>query len=413
MTTYVYRTRCPLTPLRPQFPGARITPAGSLDLEGTTDLMRKELILEFLSGSHKTGIVSPIASYGALHAMFVNLEPHRYVPDAGYLHPQEGNEMFRAIHRAAGFMSARGAADRISAGFNWSELSWGAGLEEQGGFCSLPSKFHVHLWASSAPPEIGKCHVYNDSKSEWVPETELTPEQHRLLIENDYGVPLGRLLAERACDEIVNSSMAGSDVARRLADPGVWSSDARGAMAALPCPPLAVLADPLLFSRVIQPVSRAAIRLLDSLTESFTDMNCRAMRQVLKKTERGPLSSADLAALRAVPRVRGEDQIAAELTARELPLSLIPVLLPPIRERCEGTDTRRMWRRGFGFALVITGALDGNATEFRLMPGVYLGSGGVVEAQQIILSRVPMPAPAAELQRRARLMAALADCVAA
>jgi hypothetical protein len=408
--------RCPLTPTRVAkvtHASERITPETALDLERLLAAISPEVILRFRAGRGLWGIVSPIASYGSSHVMVTNLDRNRYVAGAESLTAVEGDEMFRISIQALGFLSQRTAADNVSLGYNWSEFSWGVGLEEQAGFASMPTKFHLHAWARPAPPEEGKQAIFNDAKTEWVREEDLSPQLYRLLVKNDYGVPLGGLLAA-AIGKALGS--AGPALITELANPSTWSFDARGACATLKRPLLSLGTDyPRLFSRVIQPIARATTDVLNSLTETFTDMNCSQLRSILKKVEYGLLSTQDLATLRAVPKVRPEDEISSAFRVQNWPAELLPVLLPAVRERCSDPyrhDSSRMWRKGFGYALVLSGPAEGPACELRIMPGVYLGAGGVVEAQRIVLSRVPIPAPHNELVRRSRMMSELGRSVA-
>ena len=45
-----------------------------------------------------------------------------------------------------------------------------------------------------------------------------------------------------------------------------------------------------------------------------------------------------------------------------------------------------MWRKGFGYAWVVTGNLNMKA-QLRIQAGLYIGPGGIVEAQGMILRR--------------------------
>jgi hypothetical protein len=418
----VLRMKCPLTPIRrggaaQSIASERITPETALDLERLLITISPEIISRFHAGPAKWAVVSPIASYSSSHVMIANIDEKRYVPGAEFLSAPEGDEVFQVSIQALDFLSRKSAADHVSVGVNWSEFSWGLGLEEQSGFASMPTKVHFHVWTWPAPPDVGRLSVYNDAKTEWVREEDLPPHLYRLIIKNDYGVLLGDLLAASAREALVQTGAAGLAVASELVNPTTWSCDARGAYATLKRSLLSLLKDdPRIFSRVIQPIARAASDLLIRLTEIFTDMNCSRLREILKGIEAGPLSATEIAALRAVPNVRPEDEIRSALDAQGLPAGLVQAILPAVRERClesRASDPSRMWRKGFGYALVLSGPVEGQACELRLMPGVYLGPGGVVEAQRVVLSRVPIPAPHNELLRRSRMMLQLGCSIAA
>jgi len=64
------------------------------------------------------------------------------------------------------------------------------------------------------------------------------------------------------------------------------------------------------------------------------------------------------------------------------------VLLNPVKNRCLETDHHHTWwRKGFGYALVFKSRKSDKKCELRILPGVYLGPGGVVEAQGVLLKR--------------------------
>jgi hypothetical protein len=391
----------------------RITPAASLFLTQMLEALDPEVVRRFVADGSLWAMISTLASYSPLHVMLLNVE-RRYVPGPESLSAAEGNRVLRVAARFLEMVSGRSGAEKAQLGFNWSPYGLGPGLEEQGGWQSIITKFHLHCWVTWALPEEGKISEFNVWKTDWVREEELSPQLHRLLIKNDYGAPLGRLLAE-ASRAAMDSRRVDGAVASVLRNERNWCFDARGAAVTIPCPLLELLTEePKLFENIIQPVARACSDLLCRLTEIFTDMDCVKLHRTLAKVESGPLPECDIAELRAVPKVRAEGEIRNGLKANGWPLELIPVLLPAIENRClraETSEDWQMWRKGFGYAFLLSGALDGCSSELRLMPGVYLGPGGVVESQRMVLSRVPVPAPEAELVRRSRMLTELSRWV--
>jgi hypothetical protein len=412
----VLRKKRPLMPLVPnRGPSERITPETSLDPERLMEAISPAIIAVFLADGVRWALVAPIASYESAHLMAMSIET-RYVPGPESLTAVEGNKVIRVAGRCLVSLSRRTAAENVSLGWNYSPNSWGEGLEEQRGYQSMPTIVHFHFWADPPIPEPGKMAVFNDSKDDWVREDELSAEFRRLLIENDHGVPIGSLLAEASREAMGRIDSRGR-VASVLRQPGNWSFDARGAVTSIPHPLLEVLAtEPELFAGVLQPISCGCAELLCRLTASFTDMDCARLRGILAQIEHGRLPAREVAALRAVPHLRKEDAIRAALERNGLPQDLLRVLLPAIRERCVRagmSDPLNMWRKGFGYACVLSGPVDGPSCEVRIMPGVYLGAGGVVEAQRVVLSRVPVPAPYNELLRRSRMLFEVGRCAAA
>jgi len=130
------------------------------------------------------------------------------------------------------------------------------------------------------------------------------------------------------------------------------------------------------------------------LTEAFTTMNCEDVDQLLRGIEGGSLSLEARRKLRAAPALRPDHEIREHLAKKYLPESLFTCLKPAIKNRCEEQGTsEQWWRKGFGYSLLL-GTLprkddseSSACSELRILPGVYCGPGGVVEAQGVFLQR--------------------------
>lgn len=73
---------------------------------------------------------------------------------------------------------------------------------------------------------------------------------------------------------------------------------------------------------------------------------------------------------------------------RYLPEPLLPELHTAVEARCrQDGPAENWWRKGFGYALVLIDNRRRGSVTLRLLPGVYVGPGGVVEAQRIVLRR--------------------------
>jgi hypothetical protein len=91
--------------------------------------------------------------------------------------------------------------------------------------------------------------------------------------------------------------------------------------------------------------------------------------------------------LRTAPKIKDIDQIFSNLKNFKLPVELLKVLYNPIESRCRQIGKPiDHWRKGFGYALVMSDCHDDDGgCHLKIMPGVYTGRGGVVEAQGVVL----------------------------
>jgi hypothetical protein len=115
--------------------------------------------------------------------------------------------------------------------------------------------------------------------------------------------------------------------------------------------------------------------------------------------------------LRAVPALRPIEEISSVFREREYPETLLEAILDPILNRCSQKGNHlNWWRKGFGYALVLSGPSNGNSGEIRIMPGVFVGPGGVVEAQGIVLQRPEdKQVPESEIKERSSILWQLAE----
>ena len=137
------------------------------------------------------------------------------------------------------------------------------------------------------------------------------------------------------------------------------------------------------------PLAEKLNEVMIALTESFTDMDCRQIDAMIGRAVTVPTDKIAIDILRNPPRLKNRDEIHRSLKKNGLSEDLASSLYEPIRSRCmlEG-ESCHWWRKGFGYALVIGDGIDNNnLSHIKIMPGVYVGPGGVVEAQGVILQR--------------------------
>lgn len=393
---------------RPPAPD-RIGPEASLNLEYLVEQVRRQVVFERRFCGGRWSVISVLAPYSPLlHLMIMETSKSRYIPGPEWVADPEGDQVMRICAAVLSFIAEaeRGTADEIYAGYNWTPRAWGLDLEEGRGrgFQTVLTKLHFMLWARYQLPDAGKKTVINDYSSEWVPADSLEKQQARLIIENNYGKLLGRVMAEAV--EKAFASRGGVPVCGcgGLLNFRRWSFGPRGITAPFRGSLLALLqGSPHFFTDVLKPMAVALEELMRELTEAMTSVNCRQMDTVLRRTEQGPLCDADLSWLRETPRLRPVGEIKAAFRAQGWPSRLLSALLTAVRARCEaelGHVVPDMWRKGFGYSMVFSSSPRGKSGEMRIMPSVYLGPGGVFETEAAVLNRVAQEAPPSELRRR-------------
>jgi hypothetical protein len=108
--------------------------------------------------------------------------------------------------------------------------------------------------------------------------------------------------------------------------------------------------------------------------------------------------------------MRPAAQINVVFREKRWPVELLECLLPLVQARCAVASDHPagpVWRKGFGYALVLSGSAWGSGGEMRIMPVAHLGPAGVVEAHGIALERVKQYAPLSELRRKGAELCAL------
>ena len=109
-------------------------------------------------------------------------------------------------------------------------------------------------------------------------------------------------------------------------------------------------------------------KIFRNLTESLTTINCEEFDKLLKSAVEKPSYMnvvKNLTLLRSKPCLKKISEIVESFENHKYPLTLLDEIFEPVQNRCkEEGDIFDMWRKGF-----------------------YTGSGGVVEAQGMILKR--------------------------
>ena len=360
---------------KPQ-PTKRIRPVDSLNLKKMIKEIDKSTIITLDIDGKPWSVVSVYSSYSPdIHVMLVEASSNRCLAGPERVPASEGDSLMAVWAAILDFIVGSKTSNSIYAGYNWSPRSWGQ-EEEKTGFQSLPTKWHPHIWGWPSL-NIKKSTKYVKS----VKSTLLMPYEKRLLGNNNYSESFGKLIRK----EIQKTFRKNSLLFKLFPDKN-WLIDGRGIYATSNLPLLNILKYPKFFSRVLKPVAALLEQLTGDLTEILTDIKCKEIDKILIETEKGVPKNWKI--LRDRPIIQSENYIIRQFKKNGWPGSFLKAILEPVKNRCqEKGNCLDWWRKGFGYALILTDLSAGRCAEIRIMPAVYVGPGGVVEAQGIILKR--------------------------
>lgn len=331
-------------------------------------------------GDKPWSVVSVVSPYTPdLHVMVLEASPDRYLPALDIMDPEEGEALMALWATIASYLGERDTCSRLCVGYNWSPRAWGE-AEERGGFQSLPTKWHPMFWSWPAMPEVGVSKEY----ARWIQPEALPPSVRRLMGENNYAEALGLWISDR-----IQAGLAVQGTDLSYIDSESWKSNSQGLSALVRASSLrSLFEEDGFFSRFLHPLAQVMETAMRDMTETLTSMRYQEYYEVLGRIEQGPLSNVDIAFLRSPPHVRSYGEAEKAWLDRGLPQELLPELHAAADRRCRETGPEEdWWRKGFGYALVLTEDCGKGTVNLRIMPGVYVGPGGVVEAQQVVLRR--------------------------
>ena len=357
----------------------RMRPEDALDLRSAMMELEKSRIFSFGDQEKSWSVVAVYSPYSPdVHVMVIETHVHRYLPGPEWISDSEGNALMDIWTSILEFVAEREESDTIYVGYNWSPRAWGK-EEEKTGLQSIPTKWHAMIWVWPPFPKSNEKSQY----AEWIEFQSLSPNIQRLMGKNTYAVSFCQLILQR-----LESAFPEGSQFVELFPPEDWRNDERSIYVDFDGSVLDILRTQEFFSQVLKPMAIVMEGLMRELTEAFTDLDCRFMDRILLKTEQGPLDKEDLQKLREPPKLRSMDEIRTRFEESKLPECLLEDLLAPVRNRClEVGDPADWWRKGFGYALVLSGSAKEKIGKLRIMPGVYVGPGGVVEAQGVVLRR--------------------------
>ncbi len=364
----------------------RIRPQDSLDLKGMLREMKKSSVMGFDIDKKPWLLTSVYSSYTPdIHVMLLEASANRYIAGPEKISNKEGEHLMKMWAAILEFIGKRENIETVHCGYNWSPRSWGI-EEEKTGFQSLPTKWHPHIWAWPALSAAEGPKFDNlNKKEEWyvkqINMSSLSIQEKRLLGENDYAKPFGLLIKKRLTDKFSKDSLL-----FKLFPLKTWNIDSRGLVVQFNESITAVLKSPGFFTQVLKPLAAMLEEIIRELTDCFTELKCRDIDRILRQTEKS--IPKDLEILRAAPQIRDKDTVKKIFRERKYPAGLFDALWQPVWNRCrEEGDPVNWWRKGFAYALILYGPSKVNRGQLRIMPGVYVGSGGIVEAEGYLIKR--------------------------
>ena len=359
-------------------PTKRIRPADSLNLKKMVKEISKSTVITLDINEKPWSVTSVYSSYSPdLHVMLVETSSNRCLTGPERVPDSEGDCLIKALAAIMTFITDRKNNVSIHFGYNWSPRSWGK-EEEKTGFQSIPTKWHPHVWCW---PDFDNLSVQKGKYVKLINPDSLGQQEKRLLGNNNYAEPFGIFIRDRLKKTFCKSSLF-----YKLFPYSNWVIDGRGISVPFNLSIDTLLRTPNFFSRVLKPMAVQLDLAMKDLTETLTTMKCDDIDRILLETEKG--YPKKLRMLRAIPTIRTEAYVRKIFKKKNYPESLVDAVFEPVSNRCNEYSNRiNWWRKGFGYALVFSGSSNGNCGTMRIMPGVFVGPGGVVEAQGVILKR--------------------------
>jgi len=382
----------------------RIRPVDALDLRKMGKELESNTLFSLPISEGEWSVVSVFSPYTPdIHVMIIETSVNRYIPGPEWVPDEEGEKLMELWSVILDFLAEKVPGETIHVGYNWSPRAWG-GEEEKGGFQSIPTKWHAMLWDWPVFPEIGQITNY----AKWIDVDSLTLPAKRVLVGNNYSKPFGNLIKSR-----IKKVFTDGTLSSKVFPSSNWKIDNRVVSIRFDSSIQEILRIPGFFSLVLKPIGRILEGITRELTEAMTTLNCSFIDRILMKTENGSLTMEDLEILRAVPDLRSKEKIVKIFREKKYPFSLLKSILEPVEKRCRETkDRANWWRKGFGYSLVLSSSPDGKSGELRILPGVYVGPGGMVEAHGVVLKRPENQwIPKNEMEDKSRVLWELVDCL--
>jgi len=427
----------------------RIRPCGALNLTKMSSQLEKEVVKKTIINGRHWSVLPVISPYSDdFHVMLMEISKDCYLPSIEYISNEEGNTLMKIWIAIVEYMKSREGENQIFVGYNWSPRSWGKN-EEKTGFQSIPTKWHGMFWSW---PKSLKNKTTKQKKEEnpdssrnykiykWINEKDTDETFKRLNGKTSFAKDIAKDF-KKDIDKIKNKH-SDSKIKK-----GYASTDKGACIVQFDCPMDVLFESENFFSGFLKPIAEYLNEYFIDLTDLFfKEPWCEKANNILEKTSKGKISCEEYKFLQSLPKLKEDNEIISLLNkkgflkeSQEELLSLVKnryllEVLPYEKEKIESLlkenrfskDLKNLeellnlfetkhndyflnsWRKGFGYTL--TFKENDLKTALKITPGAYLGSGGVVETEGIVLKRPEnYTLPLDELKRKSEELYELAE----
>ncbi|MDL2271301.1 hypothetical protein LJC03_05815, partial [Methanobrevibacter sp. OttesenSCG-928-I08] len=312
---------------------------------------------------YKWSVISVISPYSSdFHVMVMETDNNRYLPSLEYVEDNEGNQLMDLFLQIISYMEQK-KNQKIFFGYNWSPRSWGD-LEEEGGFQSIPTKWH------------GMFYTQSNEFNEYINEEDID-FYFKKLNNNNYYKDISKSwqyeinkIIQNTESAIITRSQSSIKDGGLIIEFDVSLKD--------------LLKIDEFFSKFLKPIASYLNTYFFKLNDSFFDNSLsKKLDEILNKTSYGMISSKDYKTLQEIPTLLSDEEIVSNLKKFNLKEPAINELIEIVKNRYNSNKSNS-WRKGFAYSLYFEDL--NNKTILKIVPGAYL-RGGVVEISGLLLKR--------------------------
>ena len=404
----------------------RLRPFHALDLKKMIDHLETSVIKTINIGKAPWSIISVLSPYSNdFHLMLMETAKDRYLPSMEYIKDKEGNSLMKIWIAIVKYMKQY-KKGQIYVGYNWSPRSWGE-KEEETGFQSIPTKWHGMFWNW----QDLKIDTITNQKKKSSNDNDLNQseyEKYYFINEKETSDSFKGLNGKtKFANDIVNDFKKIMDnIKNQHLDSKVKNGETKTEKGAYIIQFNHKMEDLFesenFFSDFLKPIAKELNSYFTELTDLFFKKPmCEKFNAILKKTSYEMIPQKDYKFLQSLPELKEDHEIISLLSEKgfsdesiEELLNLVKnryfleVLLRKDKEMNKSLDEKdlsndikeeyknplekkysdhfiKSWRKGFAYSLTFK-EID-SKTLLKISPGAYLGPGGVVEAEGVVLKR--------------------------
>ncbi|GEM_PF-6502041 len=320
----------------------------------------------------------------------------RYLPDPHRVPAKEGAAVMGTIGNIVQFLEEELPSHSVYVGYNWSPRAYGV-EEYKGGYASLTSKFHVHVWnLADAPEMVSINHEKISDGARWA----IQGDKYKRAVADLLLMPL---VAHHGANLIDQSSLR---------------VDERGVVAKLNYARLSdAMKDPEFFAFLQSfdaDFDRAARDVTEATTLTEFEELDNAMQYAFEHGTDGifPMLEQDPVLRPLSERTKKLE----ELREKGYPVEFVDFLkgVNPFLKNRDKVKESSWIRKGLAYAFVASEDLGTGQVEIRISPGIFVGDrGGPVETRGIAIKRKEVAeATPEEIQQRKANLAKLKEYMA-